>query len=86
MARMSQTVPAPEHLPQAKQHAKGFMTYCQGVFECCFRGKHGVREAATFAQGHTASQCPRPSWGPGLPDSRDVLEAQVLEVVEKCRG
>lgn len=86
MARVSQTVPAPEHLPQAKQRAKDFAARCQGVLECCFRGKHSVREAAAFAQGHTAGQCPRPSWDPGLPDSRDVPEAQVSEVVEQCRG
>lgn len=56
------------------------MAYCQGVlvsdfelggFQVLFhRGKNRVREAKTLAQGHTGDQCPRPSWGPWLPDQR----------------
>lgn len=64
------------------QGAKGVMAYCQGVLVSDFelgaievlfhRGKNGVREAKTLAPGHTGGQCPRPSWGPGVPD-KDVL-------------
>lgn len=41
-----------------------------GIQVLFYRGKNRVREAKTLAQGHTGGQCPRPSWGPGLPDQR----------------